>query len=95
MIKYKMIQRRPFPIYDVEFEGKRGTLMKNGRRSVDSSGPLNQRWRWSLVEDENLGEVKFFKSRRAAFCFFETGEKFKTNPVFAVMGGRKGTKRIR
>jgi hypothetical protein len=75
-----MIERKPFPIYKVEHEDRFATVKK-----VD-----NKRWELFLAN-----ESLFFKSRRAAFHFFETGEKFKTNPVFAVMGGRKGTKRIR
>ena len=87
-MRYTLIQRRPFPIYDVEFEGKRGTLMKSKDGGIRCK-------RWALVEDENLEEVKYFPSRRAALFFFETGEKFKTNPVYATLGGRKGTTRIR
>jgi hypothetical protein len=75
-----MIERKPFPIYKVEHEDRFATVKK-----VD-----NKRWELFLAN-----ESLFFRSRRAAFHFFETGEKFKTNPVFAVMGGRKGTKRIR
>lgn len=86
-MKYTMTQRKPFPIYDVEFEGKKGTVMKS-----EDEGVRCKRW---ILAEEGDEKMKFFKSRRAAFCFFTTGEKFKTNPIFAVLGGRRGTKRIR
>jgi hypothetical protein len=99
MIKYEMVSRKPRPVYNVAFADKIGQVFKN----LDK--PVSIAKRWCLVDlTEFRGQndpegvevpILYFKSRRAAFHFFETGEKFKTNPVFAVMGGRKGTKRIR
>jgi len=83
MIKYEMVSRKPLPVYKVEHEDRFAVV----RKTEDN--------RWELRGYGTDCESLFFKSRRAAFHFFETGEKFKTNPVFAVMGGRKGTKRIR
>lgn len=78
MIKYEMVTRKPLPIYKVEHNGNFATVKKTE----------DNRWELFLAN-----ESKFFKSRRAAFHFFETGEKFKTNPVYASRG--KATTRIR
>lgn len=86
MITYTMKERRPFPVYDVEFEGRRGKVFKTGDTTRSK--------RWHL-DGVSYNESHDFRSRREAFYFFETGEKFETNPEFAVLGGRKGTKRIR
>ena len=85
MIKYTMQERRPNPVYVVDDGTKMGM--------VEKTGDTTRCKRWKLLLEGE--EDKFFKSRREAFHFFETGEKYQTNPVFAVLGGRKGTKRIR
>lgn len=81
MIKYEMVSRKPLPVYKVEHNGNFATVKK-------TDGPRCKRWELFLAT-----ESKFFKSRRAAFHFFETGEKYKTNPVYASRG--KATTRIR
>jgi hypothetical protein len=83
MIKYEMTERKPLPTYKVEHDDRFAEVKK----TEDN--------RWELRGLGTDCESLFFKSRRAAFYFFETGEKFKTNPVFAVLGGRKGQRRIR
>jgi len=61
--------------------------------SVVKTGIADRACRWQLFIDGEA--VGFFPSKRAAKCFAETGVKFKTNPHFPVIGGRRGTKRDR
>lgn len=83
MINYEMVGRKP-ATYRVEHDGKFATVKK--------TGDTTRCKRWELfLANESL----FFRSRREAFHFFETGEKFVTKPVYQVLGGRKGNKRIR
>lgn len=84
-MKHTLVQRKP-SVYDVEFEGRRGRVSKTGETTRSK--------RWHL-EGVSYNEERHFRSRREAFYFFETGEKFKTKPVYATLGGRKGTQRIR
>ena len=82
MIKFEMVGRKPAR-YNVEFEGRTG--------SVFQTGEATRRMRWAM---EHEGQnPQFFPSRRAAFHFFETGEKFVTKAVFAARG--KSQRRIR
>lgn len=83
MVKYTMESRKP-TVWKVEHEGRTGYVLKSEDDGVRCK-------RWQLTEGE---ETKFFKSRRAAFCFFETGKKFETKPVY-LRGARGSTKRIR
>lgn len=87
-IKYTLLRRKPSK-WAVEFEGRTGT--------VEKTGDTGRSGRWKLTEDtsEDSRSIRHFRSRREAFHFFRTGERFETNPVFAVLGGRRGTKRIR
>ena len=79
----KMLRRKPSK-WAVEFGEKSGT--------VERTGIADRGTRWKLVSNFGGG---FFPSRRAAFHFFVTGERFKTNPVFEVINGRRSTKRSR
>ena len=58
--------------------------------TVEKTGIADRGTRWRLTCEGGGG---FFPSRRAAVYFFETGERFKTNPVFLVVGGRRSAKR--
>ena len=82
MIKYELIGRKPAK-YKVEFEGRTGTVFQTGGTSCGM--------RWTVADDG--ANPSFFKSRRAAFHFFEHGTKFKLKPVYATRG--KSQKRIR
>jgi hypothetical protein len=82
-MKYTLVERKP-AVYDVEFDGRSGRVSKTGDNTRSK--------RWHLIAD---GEDRYFRSRREAFHFFKTGEKFKTKPVYASLGGRGGTRRIR
>jgi len=84
MLKYTMEMRKPTIVWRVEFKGRIGHVLKN----EDTSRAK----RWQLTEGDQ--DIAFFKSRRAAFYFFETGKKFKTKPVYAGMRGG-GSKRVR
>ena len=84
MVRYEMVERKPLPIYGVELDGRAACISKTG----DTDRGL----RWSL---EEVGQPKrHFRSRREALYFFETGKKYKTNPVYSMKGG-KAQKRIR
>lgn len=82
MIKVKLISRKPAR-WAVATGTKVGTVANNPN--------ANRCQRWLLADGDTL---KGFPSKRAAFCWFETGAKFTTNPVYPTIGGRKGTKRI-
>lgn len=84
-VKYTMTQRKPFPVYEVSVGEREAVVMKSEDDGVRSK-------RWQLIEEGN--ETLYFSSRRAAFYFFEIGERFKTKPVYAGMRGG-GSKRIR
>lgn len=84
---YELLRRKPSK-WKVYFETRTAYVIKN----PDNEGRAK---RWLLVPDNYEGAQGFFPSRRAAFHFFKTGKRFTTKPVFAVMGGRRGTKRIR
>ena len=60
---------------------------------ITKTGRTERCRRWHLTIDGKPGG--WFPSKRAAKCFAETGKKFKTKPVFAVIGGRRSQKRIR
>ena len=79
--RIKMLRRKPSK-WAVEFDGREGT--------VEKTGIADRGTRWRLTCEGGGG---FFPSRRAALFFFETGERFKTNPVFLVVGGRRSAKR--
>lgn len=83
MFTYTLENKKP-TVWRVEFDGRTGHVLKSEDDGVRSK-------RWQLKEGE---ETKFFKSRRAAFYFFRTGEKFETKPVFA-RGAKGSQKRIR
>jgi hypothetical protein len=86
MFKYeKMDGEKPIS-YKVEFEGRKGVVFKTGN--------TDRAKRWHL-DGVSYNESQDFRSRREAFHFFMTGEKFDTKPVFETLGGRKGSKRIR
>lgn len=85
MFKYEMVGRKPAK-YNVEFEGRTGIVFQTG-------DPTRSK-RWHL-DGVSYDESRDFQSRRAAFHYFKTGEKHTTKPVFQVLGGRKGQKRIR
>jgi len=97
MFSYKMEQRNPI-VWNVTFGDKIGQVFRN----IDKPTPRSKRWclvdltEFQGQDVENPVEVPilYFKSRRAAFHFFKTGEKFKTKPVYAGMRGG-GSKRIR
>jgi hypothetical protein len=84
---YKMLRRKP-PKWHVTEGERTAYVIKN----PDDQGRAK---RWLLVPDNYDAPQKFFKSRRAAFHFFRTGEKFITKPVYAVIGGRRSQKRVR
>ena len=84
MIKYTMETRRPNPAYAVDDGTKMGVVAKTGDNT------RSKRWVLQMEGEED----KFFKSRRAAFFFFETGEKFVTKPIYA-SGARGSQRRIR
>jgi len=77
---YKMLRRKPSK-WAVGHDGREGTVEKTGDTA------RGRRWR------DDGGRL--FPSRRAAFYFFETGHRFTTTPVYAVINGRRGTKRSR
>jgi len=83
MFSYEMVGRKP-AVYKVEKGGEFATVKKTGDTT------RSKRWELFLAN-----ESLFFRSRREAFHFFKTGEKFVTKPVYQVLGGRKGNKRIR
>ena len=83
MFSYTHESRNP-TVWRVEFEGRVGHVLKSEDDGVRCK-------RWQLTEGE---DTKFFKSRRAAFYFFKTGEKFEPKPVYAIRG-KGGAKRIR
>lgn len=87
-IKYSLMRRKPSK-WAIEFEGRTGF--------VEKTGDTGRSGRWKLIEctSEDSRSIRYFKSRRAAFHFFRTGERHETKPVYAVLGGRKGTRRIR
>lgn len=85
MVKYEKVPGTEFPVYDVRFEEREGVVSKTGETK------RSKRWKLEVAGED----TKFFKSRRAAFYWFEYQERFETNPVYATLGGRKGTKRIR
>ncbi len=86
MLKYtKIVGRKPIA-YRVEFDGRVGEVFRTGDTTRSK--------RWHL-DGVSYNESKDCTSRRAAFHFFKTGEKFVTKPVYQVLGGRKGNKRIR
>ena len=80
----KIVRRKPSK-WAVEFDGRTGFVEKTGRTE------RIRRWKLTLPD----GPGGYFASRRGAIHYFVTGEKFETNPVFAVLGGRRGTRRIR
>lgn len=69
----------------VEFDGRTGKVSKTG------DATRSKRWH---LEGTSYNEDAHFRSRREAFHYFKTGEKFKTKPVYAGMRGG-GSKRIR
>lgn len=83
-ITYKLLRRKP-SVWAVEHDGRTGTVAKGPHDAAPSK-------RWKLDGDAG---AHFFKSRRAAFHFFRTGEKFTVKPVYAVIGGRRSQKRVR
>lgn len=97
MFKYKLAGRDPVITWNVFLGDKIGQVFKN----IDKPTPVSKRW--CLVDltefrGQNLPNpqevpILYFKSRRAAFSFFETGEKFELTPVYATRG--KAQKRIR
>ena len=87
MFKCKMVQRKPFPIYDVEYEGKFWNIIKSEDEGVRHK-------RWMAVQDNGGADVSYHSSKRAALHFIKTGEKFETKPVYAFRAGKQG-KRIR
>ncbi len=86
MIECKMISRKPLLCYSVVMDSRKVFLVKNANGTERSM-------RWMLLV--GIGEDKFFPSKRAALHFFKTGEKFKTNPVYAARGGKNSKIRIR
>ena len=82
----KMLRRKPSK-WEVEFEGRKAVIEKTS--STDRG------IRWRLTPDGGHIAGGFFKSRREALYYFTTGERFKTTPRFAVVVGRRGTKRVR
>jgi hypothetical protein len=84
MLECKMISRKPFICYSVVLDSRKVFLVKSG--FVERS----KRWKMIVSPDEGL----FFPSKRSALHFFQTGEKFKTKPVYA-SGKGKIQKRIR
>ena len=93
MFIYKMVQRTPLLIYNIK-DGYRKAFVEK----LPNSG--RKKWRLTVPMD-NLpvsegGEpdsVYSFSSRRAAFHFFKTGEKFEVTPVYTTRD--KNRKRIR
>lgn len=81
MFSYTLEKRKP-AVWRVEADGRTGYVLKR-----DDEGDRAKRWQLTVGE-----ETTYFKSRRSAFVFFRTGEKFSPKPVFA--DGRSG-KRIR
>jgi hypothetical protein len=86
-ITYKLLRRKP-PKWHVTDGERTAYVIKN----PDNQGRAK---RWLVVPDNYEGKQKFCPSRRAAFHFFRTGEKFTTTPVYAVVGGRRSQKRVR
>jgi hypothetical protein len=86
MLECKMISRKPFICYSVVLDSRKVFLVKSEKGSTERS----KRWKMIVSPDEDL----FFSSKRSALRFFQTGEKFKTKPVYA-SGKGKTQKRIR
>lgn len=61
--------------------------------TVRRTGCTNRAMRWESETPE--GVVKYHPSKRAATYWLKYGKTFKTNPVYAVVGGRRSQKRIR
>jgi len=62
--------------------------------TIRKTGITDRAVRWQLVDDEGKN-IKFFPSFRAARYWLEHGKTFKTKPVYEVINGRRGQKRIR
>ena len=82
LCEYKLLRRKPSK-WAVSDGTRTGT--------VEKTGSTERRKRWRLHAEKG----GFFPSRRAAMHFFTTGERFKTRPRFAVVNGRRSTKRSR
>lgn len=82
-ISYTLLRRKPSK-WEVEFEGRTAT--------VERTGIADRGTRWKLTDGQRGG---FFKSRRAAFHFFKTGERFVTKPIYSVVGGKRSQRRVR
>lgn len=82
MIKYTLESRKPTS-YLVDDGTKLGVVQKTGDTT------RSKRWVLQMEGEED----KHFRSRRAAFHWFEHGKPFVTKPVYAP--GSKNTKRIR
>lgn len=80
----KMINRKPFPVYSLVEDTRKAFLVKS-----EDEGVRCKRWKMIVNPDKDL----FFSSKRAAIHFFQTGEKYKTKPVYSVRN--KSQKRIR
>jgi len=80
---YEMLRRKPSK-WAVEFEGRTGTVEKMDKL------PRGKRWR--LVTGDERNVLKYFRSRREAFHYFKTGERFTTNPVYQRTGRNKGAR---
>ena len=82
-------------VCNVSYGDKIGQVFRN----IDES--VTKHTKWCLADLTGLEitpesqdvEVQYFPSRRAAFHFFKTGEKFEIKPVYASRG--KLQRRIR
>ena len=79
MISYKKVGPSA---YKVAHLGRVSIIQKTGD---DTRG---KRWRLDVTDTD----IKHFRSRRAAFYFFEYGKRFDTNPVIEKHGRGKGTR---
>lgn len=81
MITYTLIARKPTE-WRVEHEGRIGKVRK---------GSYVRGVRWFLFTEDQLPGIPF-RSRRAAFRYFEDGTKFEPRPVYARTGRNKGAR---
>lgn len=82
MISYTQIAKKPQE-WAVEHEGRTGKVKKSGS-SVRGI-------RWYLFVPDQLPGIPF-RSRRAAFRYFEDGTKFSPRPVYNRSGRNKGAR---
>lgn len=88
MIKYEMLGRKPAKYKVEDSKGNTGAVYNQPEETV------NKRWRLVVADvEKDIMYLTEFKSRRAAFHFFEHGTKFELTPVYATRG--KAQKRIR